>query len=253
MKLAIMQPYFMPYIGYFQAISAVDKYILYSNLTFIKDAWMNRNRIRLKNGKVQTISVPLLHKSSNTLIYDTLVDNGQKWQEKLLKTLLLNYKGSKGFDEAFPLFQDMLSIKYETLTELNAETLRAICQFLGISTIIESDNSRFLDMENQLTEYDADKSVLPRLVTQPEKKVARVLEMCRLEDCHDFVNAIGGQALYDKEEFAKYGVQLSFVHTNEFEYEQFGLPFEPNLSIIDVLMFNGKEGTKRLLQEYTLV
>ena len=253
MKLAIMQPYFMPYIGYFQAIKAVDKYILYSNLTFIKDGWMNRNRLQLRNGQVQIISVPLKHKSSNTMIYDIEVDNSQPWQKKLLKTIFLNYKPATYFDEIYPFLEDLLTKQYNTLSELNAETIRAIAKYLDISTEIESDNTRFLDMEQLLDVVEDDYSVMPFLKTHPVRKVARVLEMCRREDCHDFVNAIGGQALYSKEEFKLYGIDLHFVQTHEFTYPQLAPGFEPNLSIIDVLMHNGKEGTKKLLNEYTLI
>lgn len=253
MKLAIMQPYFMPYIGYFQAIKAVDKYILYSNLTFIKDGWMNRNRIQLRDGKVLTITVPLLHKSSNTMIYDVQVDNSKPWQKKLLKTLLLNYKPAAYFDEIYPLLEAILSKKYDTLTELNAKTIKAIAAYLDIETEIEVDNSRFLDMEKLLDIVEDDYSVMPFLKTHPVRKVARVLEMCRREDCHDFINAIGGRALYSKDEFRLYGIDLHFVKTHDFTYPQLVDGFESNLSIIDVLMHNGKEGTKRLLNEYTLV
>ena len=108
MKLAIMQPYFLPYIGYFQAIHAVDKYILYDNLTFIKDAWMNRNRLMLSNGAITTFSVPIIAKSSNTMIADIRIDNSQKWAEKLLKTIFLNYKKAPFFDEIFPIFEKLL-------------------------------------------------------------------------------------------------------------------------------------------------
>ena len=186
MKLAIMQPYFMPYIGYFQCISAVDKYILYGNLTFIKDAWMNRNRILLKNGKIQTISVPLQHKSSNTLINEILIDNSQHWQTKLLKTIYLNYKGSAFFEEMFPFFQSLLEKKYKYLFELNCESIQKIVSLLSIDTIIDADNSRFSEMELLLNSVDEKYSdVIPYLTTNPIKKVARVIEMCRRENSND--------------------------------------------------------------------
>ena len=253
MKLAIMQPYYFPYIGYFQAINAVDKYILYSNLTFIKEAWMNRNRIRLKNGKVQLVTMPLLHKSSNAMIYDVMIDNRFNWCEKFLKTLCMNYKGARHFDETYQLIESLIAPKYEKLVDFNVATIRGISDYLEIKTEIESDNTRFLDMEESLSRIEDDYSVFPYLVTHPVRKVARVLEMCKRENCNDFINAIGGQVLYSKEEFKIYGIDLHFVQTNFVEYDQFGMPFQPGLSIIDVLMHNGKEGTKRLLNEYTLI
>ena len=89
--------------------------------------------------------------------------------------------------------------------------------------------------------------------TKPIKKVARVLEMCSCENSNYFINAIGGQELYSKEEFKEYGIDLYFIKMDNIEYKQFSNEFVPNLSIIDVLMHNGKEGTKELLNRYTLV
>ena len=255
MKLAIMQPYFMPYIGYFQAIAAVDRYILYDNLTFIKDGWMNRNRIRLINGNVITITVPLIGKSSNSMIRDVLIDNSQKWSKKLLTSITLNYGRSPYFHEVFPLFENIFSHQYIRLVDLNVSSILQISSFLDIDTDIVFDNSKYLDMESKLetVEYGIYSSFDYLESTKPIKKVARVIVMCKNENSNFFVNAIGGVDLYDKSEFSKYGISLNFIKTNNLEYPQFSEPFEPNLSIIDVLMFNGKEGTKKLLNEYTLV
>lgn len=253
MKLAIMQPYFMPYLGYFQAIAAVDKYIIYENLTFIKDAWMNRNRLIQKNGTILQINVPLLHKSSNTLISDIKIDNSQKWSDKILKMLVLNYKGAKYFDEIYNLIQEIFSIKYETLHELNSNCVVKIAKYLDIQTEIVFNNENYIEFEEKLNHFD-DYSLFPELeLTKPIKKVARVLEMCKMEGSNFFVNAIGGQELYSKDEFKKYGIDLYFIKMDDIKYKQFSDEFVPYLSIIDVLMHNGKEGTKELLNRYTLV
>ena len=254
MKLAIMQPYFMPYIGYFQAIKAVDKYILYSNLTFIKEAWMNRNRVRLKDGRSCYILVPLSHKSSNTLISDIYIDNTKHWRKDVLNTIFFGYKKSEFFDEFYPLLEEMLSVEVDKLTDLNALTLKGIASFLDIKTEIESNNTKYLELEEKLNTIETGYSLFPYMEkTRPIKKVARVLEICRCEGCDFFVNAIGGKVLYSKEEFAEYGISLNFVQTNEISYPQYGYECDPSFSIVDVLMHNGKEGTKKLLDEYTLV
>ena len=249
-----MQPYFMPYIGYFQAISAVDKYILYSNLNFIKEAWMNRNRLLLNDGRIYQFTVPLQHKSSNSLIRDIMVDNSKPWARNLLTTISSNYKKAPFFEETYPLVESLLTSEHQSLTLLNSSTIKAIAHHLDISTVIEDDNSRFLEMEDKLSRLDEGYDELPDLrLTSPIKKVARVIEMCRMEGADFFVNAIGGQALYSKEELQQYGIELHFIKTDEITYKQHRDHFEPNLSIIDVMMFNGKEGTKQLLKEYTLV
>ncbi|MBQ7192176.1 MAG: WbqC family protein [Paludibacteraceae bacterium] len=253
MKLGIMQPYFFPYIGYFQAISAVDKYILYGNLTFIKDAWMNRNRLMGKGGNEHLITVPLLHKSSYKWISEILIDNSFDWQGKLLKTITMDYGKAPFFDEIYPVVQTALEQRYNTLMELNASTIKAIAHILEIHTDIDSDNSRYVEMESILAHIEDDYSPMPYLEkTRPIRKVARVIEMCRREKSDFFVNAIGGMELYNTEEFAAYGISLHFVKTNEIWYKQFNNTFVPNLSIIDVLMHNGIKSTQRLLMEYKL-
>lgn len=256
MKIGIMQPYFFPYLGYFQAIQAVDKYILYSDLTFIKDGWMNRNRILIKNGTISTISVPLIQKSSNVLIKNVRIDNSKKWNIKLLKTIYLNYKGSRFFDDIYILFEQLLYKHYDYLYELNAQSIIEIVRYLDISTQIQfNTNDRYSSLESQLLKIDCkDYSNFPYMEkTMPIKKVARVLAISKEEDADTFINAIGGQALYDKKEFAQYGLDLKFIHTDEFEYSQFMNEFVPNLSIIDVMMHNGKEKTLELIKKYSFV
>ena len=251
-----MQPYFMPYIGYFQAIAAVDKYILYSNLNFIKEAWMNRNRLLMRDGSIVLTTIPLRSKSSYTLIRDGEIDNSKPWKQKFLRTVQMCYSRKPYYQEVYSLLCDMLEPQYHLLCDLNAATITAIARYLDIPTIIESDNSRFLPMEDLLQNIEQDYSPLPYLEkTRPIRKVARVIEMCRQEGCTQFYNAIGGQQLYSKEEFAQYGIQLHFVHTNSIQYRQdtkLGT-FVPNLSIIDVLMNNGKVGTQDILTQFTLL
>jgi hypothetical protein len=256
MKLGIMQPYFLPYIGYFQAINEVDKYILYPNLTFIKDGWMNRNRIWIKNSGISTISIPLINKSSNTTINEVRLDNTLLWKKKLFKTIFLNYKGSIYFDEVFPLFENLFSESFEYLNELNSYLIVKLSSFIGIDTEIEYGNyEKYIQLEKELIEVEnGDYSKFLFLEqTRPIKKVARVLTISKNEKADIFVNAIGGQTLYSKEEFLQYNIDLKFIQTNELSYSQFSPSFTPNLSIIDVLMHNGKNGTFDILNNYELI
>ena len=256
MKLGIMQPYFMPYLGYFQAIAAVDKYILYDQLTFIQSGWINKNRIRQRNMPVSNIVVPLVNKSSNTLIADTLIDNTKPWRKKIVKSLQLGYGKSAYYHDIMPLIEDILSKEYTTISELNCSSIKRICEYLEIQTKIDSNVKQYLDLEERLCDIEnGDYSRFAHLHTLPIKKVARVLEICKAEESTFFVNAIGGQELYDKDEFKQYGIDLFFIKMNNVQYSQNCTDgsFEPGLSIIDVLMHNGKEGTKKLLNEYTLI
>lgn len=240
MKLAIMQPYFLPYVGYFQLINAVDKFILYDNLPYIKHGWINRNYIVQKNGSLSSITVPLQHKSSNTLISEIKIYQGQNWQRKILKDIYHCYKGATAFDEFYSLLETLFTGRiYISLHELNENLIFMVADFLGIPTKIITDNKNYLP--------DGP------IECPPETKVQRIIEICRANNVEMYVNAIGGQKIYNKEEFLSYGVNLRFLRTNEIAYKQFKDAFIPNLSIVDVIMHNGKGKTRKLLDEYTLV
>ncbi len=248
MRLAIMQPYFFPYVGYFQAIHAVDKYILYENLDYIKDGWMHRNRILSVAGKPQYIGAQLDGKSSNAKIRDIRLNSSLVWRRKLKNAFFLNYKRAAFFDETFSLLEELIDHDTEFLHQYNSAGIIALCRHIGIDTEIVSDNSKYRTLENELDAlYESD---LNRI---PEKKVERVLRMCKEEGATDFVNAIGGQQLYRKEVFLQKDISLHFVETGQISYRQFSDDFYPSLSIIDMLMHNGVKNTYSLILQYNLI
>ena len=255
MKLAIMQPYFFPYLGYFQAIKAVDKYILYENLDYITEGWMHRNRILVKNQNPIYINANIIGKSSNKKINEIELVQNNVWKKKLLNSINLNYRGSAYFHEIFCLIEQLVKTESKFLLEYNANIIKEVCLFLEIKTSIISDNKHYLQLETNLNSIDSgDYSQFPDLlITKPIKKVARVIEICKIERANNFINAIGGKELYDKNEFKKYNIDLYFVETKTYSYKQFSNKFHHHLSIIDVLMHNGKEGTKKLLENYILI
>lgn len=247
----------MPYLGYFQAIAAVDKYILYDNLTYIREAWINRNRIRFCNAAPNYIIVPLANKSSNILIKDIIIDNSKPWRENIVRSIEQAYKKSQHYQEVQPLINEIFSKEYEHISEINCTSIITIARFLDINTEITFDNSSYIEMEKILNKIgENDYSGFQYMEkTKPTKKVARVIAMCKNENADFFLNAIGGIGLYNKKEFEEYGISLNFIKMNDIRYPQRCKDgsFEPNLSIIDVLMNNGKERTKEMLSEYTLV
>lgn len=250
-----MQPYFFPYIGYFQAIRAADKYILYNNLDFITEGWMNRNRIMIKGHNPAYIHVIVNAKSSNKKIFEIEVNCAKNWKKKLIKTLELNYKGSKYFDETFFFLKELILQDNKLLFEYNGNIIKKISEYLEIDTEIVYEDEKYRSLEMELLHLDkGDYSVFPDLfLTRPVKKVARVIQICKKENAKIFINAIGGRELYNKDEFLKYGIEIYFIETKEYKYNQFSQKFHSNLSIIDVLMHNGKENTIKLLNQYELI
>jgi hypothetical protein len=254
MKIAIMQPYFFPYIGYFQAINVVDKYILYDNVNFIKKAWMNRNRHLLKNANSCYFQVPLKKQSSFRKIHEIELIEDDKWKKQMLKSIFFNYKRSKYFDDVYPLIEYVINYQTNKLTELNFQSIKSVCNYLKIKTEITADSVKYNDIEIKLTAKNIDEKDFPDLkLIDWQRKVIRILEICRIERANIFINAIGGINLYSKNVFLQNGIDLKFIKTKNIEYLQFDNDFVPDLSIIDVMMFNSPEDIRRLLNEYELV
>ncbi|MCD4832931.1 MAG: WbqC family protein [Bacteroidales bacterium] len=250
MKLAIMQPYFFPYIGYFQLINSVDKYILYDNLAFIKEAWINRNYILNKSSyKKNYVIVPLEKKSSNKKISEIKIFNHYDWRKKILNALYLNYNHAINFDQTYILIEKLVNYETEYLSEFNKNSIIKICDYLQIKTKISCNEGYFNEVENliaQVTIEGFDREKYPT-------KTLRILEFCKRERANIFYNAIGGQNLYSKELFKEHNVLLGFIKTENFKYKQHSNLFINNLSIIDVMMFNPKNVIKDMLNEFNIV
>lgn len=229
MILGIMQPYFFPYIGYWQLINLVDTFVIYDDVTFIKQGYINRNSI-LSNQKPQLITLELRGASSNKLINEVHVGNNAK---KILKTIKQNYIKAPYFKEVYPLIEDILTQKEDTLGKYIGYSLIKISNYLEMQTkfIYSSD----IQKNNSLKAQD------------------RVIEINKQLLATQYINAIGGKELYKKEDFLQENIELKFLKTEGFIYKQFDNDFMPQLSIIDIMMFNSKENIQKMLKAYTLV
>jgi len=215
-------------------VNAVDKFVFYDDVNFIKKGWINRNRI-LVNGQDCMLTVPLLKASQNNLILESYLrkDTYGEWKDKLLQTLELNYKKASHFEEIFPLLKTFFEADYDTISEMAIESVKSVSRYLGLNTefILSSETYENKGMERQ----------------------ERLIDICKIEKANHYINALGGQELYKKEDFKKEGIQLDFIKTQPITYKQFNNEFVPWLSIIDVLMFNSKEEIAEMLNKYELV
>ena len=253
MKIAIMQPYFFPYIGYFQLINSVEEFIIYDKVNFIKKGWVSRNNIII-NKKPYLINVPLLKKSSYKKISDIQIQEDTAWRKKLLQDIYVNYKKAKSFKEVYQILEKIINSPTSKLSEFNYLSIKIVCDYLGIKTKILTSDNIYDDLETKLSVSILDKLKFPNLkLTNWEKKTVRIVEICKLKKATVYVNPISGTSLYSKEEFLLNGIELKFINTNEIFYQQFGNGFISNMSIIDVLMFNSLEEVKELLNEHTFV
>lgn len=232
MKIGIMQPYFLPYIGYWQLLNAVDKYVIYDDVNYIKGGWINRNRI-LINKEPKYFNVKLNGASPNKLINEVEVSNDNIWQKKLLKTIEENYKKAPFFKEVFPIIEKIIENDEKNLAKYLEFSIKEICKYLDIKTELMLSSN--LEKDNSLKGKD------------------KVIAICKELKGTEYYNAIGGQELYSFEEFKQNGIELRFLKTNEIIYKQFGDEVISNLSILDVLMFNSKEKVKEFLNNYSLI
>jgi hypothetical protein len=229
MKLAIMQPYFFPYIGYWQLLNAADRFVIYDDVSFIKRGWVNRNRI-LINGKPSYITVPLSHASQNKRICDLSLQASPDWQRKMIKSIENAYRRSPYFPVIFSETVKQLEFQASNLAEFLAHHLGAMASLLGINTEFVTTSRCYENSD--LGGQD------------------RILDICKSEGAKSYVNLQGGQNLYDSERFDNANIELRFIMARPTAYKQRTAGFLPNLSIIDALMEIGVEGVKQRLGDY---
>jgi hypothetical protein len=229
MKLAIMQPYFFPYLGYFQLINAVDLFVVYDDVTYIKQGWINRNYI-LVDGKRLLMTLRLDGASSFKLINQVRVGSNAT---KLIKTISQAYSKAPYFEDIFPIIDSCLNYKENNLAIYIMNSLLKIAAYLNIKTNFIFSSS--IEKDNSLRGQE------------------KVLNICNILGATEYINAFGGQTLYSEEDFNSNLVKLYFLKTNDIIYNQCENEFIPNLSIIDILMFNSRNEIKQLLDEYELI
>lgn len=231
MKLGIMQPYFMPYIGYWQLLSIVDAFVLGDNTQFTKKGWINRNRF-LQNGKDSLFTIPVkkdaeyldVAKRSRAANFDC---------DKILNQLDASYRKAPCFSTVFPLVASIVRAEHSNLFDFIHNSIRVTAAFLDIKTPIIISSTVVIDHSLRCEN--------------------KVLALCKAMGARTYINSIGGQELYSKATFAEHGIGLNFLQTRPISYRQYGGPFVANLSIIDVMMFNPKESVRAMLGEYDLV
>ncbi len=233
MKVAIMQPYFFPYIGYFQLINSVDEFVIYDNIQFTKKGWINRNRI-LVNQKDDFISLPL-QKDSDYLNVNQrfLSDTWSVDRKKMLNKIVESYRKAPQFESAYPLFEKCLMIEESNLFGFIHHSLKETLQYLSISTKIKVSST--INIDHQL------------------KSEEKVLAICKAQNASTYINPSGGIELYSKERFEQNGIRLQFQNSNPINYIQYKNEFVPWLSILDVLMFNTKDEIKSFLSDYQFI
>lgn len=231
-KIAIMQPYVFPYIGYFHLIDACNLFVFYDDVQFIPRGWINRNRILL-NQNDYLFTVPVSKVSQNRLINETRLAIDNKWIDKFKKTLTLSYQKAPFFHEVCPLIMSVFSGSYCSVSDLAINSIVSVYDYLGMP-------------------FNYTLSSICSNETRGMNKADRLIAITKNQGYKGYVNASGGQELYSKEYFKLNGIDLGFIESHQVKYRQFLREFIPQLSIIDVMMFNDVETIKELISQYKI-
>lgn len=232
MRIAIMQPYFFPYLGQFQLINAVNRFILCDDVQYMRHSWINRNKILKPNEGSYYITVPIVKHSSSASIKDIQIVESDDWKRQILKQVEHYKKKAKYFPEVYSLLQDCLHLKERNITEMNAHCFEKVCAYIGIAFKKEISSIMNLDYSEVKSTDDW------------------ALRICEQLGATEYINPPGGINLYSKNKFEKSNIKLSFLQPDLKEYNQFRNTFEPSLSIVDVMMFNSPEEIRSMLNDY---
>lgn len=233
MTIGLMQPYFLPYLGYWQLVDAVDEFIIHDDVEYSKGGWYNRNNILLNNQK-HLFTLPLAKASDSEKINKREFANSiTKEKEKVIRKIQNAYVKSPHFKKTFEILEEIFQKDTQSLVTFNVHAIQSICRTLQISTPVS--------LSSELKIGDN--------ITGPD----RVLAVCKQKQAKKYINPIGGKSLYSAEIFASHGVSLKFIEMLDIRYFQNSTNFIPSLSIIDALFHVGIEETKSLLTQYRLI
>jgi len=229
MKVGIMQPYFLPYIGYFQLIKAVDVFVLYDDVNFIKGGWINRNFI-LINGEKHLFTIKLSKASPNKLINEIEIKDTF---EDFLKTIKINYRKAPHYEDVLTLIEKIITFKNHNLSVFIINSIKEILLYLDIHTTVLVSSGL---QKNHLV-----------------KGKDKVIDICKNLGAKVYLNALGGKELYNKDDFLLHEIDLGFVKPEIIPYKQHSYNFVPCLSILDILMFNSVKETNSLLSKFQII
>lgn len=229
MILAIMQPYFFPYLGYFSLINNSDEFLILDETQFIRHGWIERNRILKPKEGWQYIKVPLKKHSRNVSIKDIRIDNEKEWASLILRQLYHYKKIAKHYDSIIRFLENCFSERFEHISDLNIFILKSLCNFLGIRDNIKKVSDYNINNENNIEPDDW------------------ALNISLSMNATVYINPPNGVFFFNREKFSRNGIEIRFIKNKLEPYYQNREVFESGLSIIDVMMFNSKDEIIQML------
>ncbi|MEA3490189.1 MAG: WbqC family protein [Candidatus Omnitrophota bacterium] len=217
MKIAIHQPQYLPWLGYFDKMDRADVFVLLDDVQFKKNEWQNRNKIRNAD-RWQWLTVPVLYEFGQKL-NEVRINSRENWRDKHRKGLELNYSRAGYFDGYFPFFREVFGREWELLADINIHCIEYLKEALGIKTELLKSSS--LDIRTDKTQ--------------------RLVDICKKLGADTYLSGAGGADYLDLEMFRKNGIKLEFQEYSHPEYRQMFEGFEPYMAVVDLLFCQGKK------------
>jgi hypothetical protein len=234
MRVAIMQPYVFPYLGYYQLLHAADRFVCFDDVNFIKKGWINRNRILL-NGGAYTFTIPIAGASQNNTIRASIIADDPSWKPKLLANITHAYRKAPCFEAVFPAVEHLVLGAQGSIADMAEASLNMVRERLSLPVTLHrsSELGRPADLKGQ----------------------ERIIAVAAQHGATTYINPANGANLYDAARFAEAGMELRFLRMNsDVTYPQYGhAGFEPHLSILDALMNCSAIDLAALLSRYALL
>lgn len=221
MRIAIHQPQFMPWLGYFDKLDKADVFVLLDNVQFKKNEYQNRNRIKTHDQWIW-LSVPVSFNFGD-LVSGVRINNQQDWRRKHLQTLLTYYGKAPFYRDHLPAFAELYADTGDSLADLNMATIELIRKIFAIDTKIVRASD------------------IPGLSEEP---TARLLDICRHFKADTYLAGAGGKGYMECEKFKDAGLKLLFQNFVHPEYTQINGPFVPYMSAIDYIFNTGGDFTR---------
>lgn len=236
MKIAIMQPYFLPYLGYFSLIKHTEKFILLDTVQFIRHGWIERNRILKPGSGWQYIAIPLMKYSQETKIHDIKIKNTSDWRDKIFRQLEHYKKRAPFYGATIDILRAALDIDTDSIVKLNKYVLKTVCDYIGIEINVDVFSEMNLDIEE---------------VKAPDEWALNICKV--LNGINEYWNPEGGLEFFNRSKYENEGIDIKFLKMNFLRYPQRRPEFEIGLSIVDVMMFNEPEKINVMLDDFVLI
>jgi hypothetical protein len=218
MIVAVHQPQYLPWLGYFDKIDRADLFVLLDNVQFKKNEWQNRNRIKTAGGP-QWLTVPVTYKFPQR-INEVGINNRERWQHQQRQAILSNYRKASCWDYVAPLLEEIFTPAWEFLAPLNIFVVKRLAEILGIATPL----------------YVA--SELPAFPENPDE---RLIAIAKHFGADTYLAGSGGRDYMDLDRYESNGIKVLFQEYRHPVYEQKFGAFEPFMSVLDLLFNHGPE------------